>query len=114
MASISNISDARNMNGYFRCGAGNQDVIKFMIGVSAISTVLPFNGVSPLQMSYLATTISNVQNQINNCVHFTDLSYNNNLIFVSNMSYVNGIYNTLSSYIPTTNNHFNNYQTYNY
>ena len=65
-------------------------------------------------MSYLSTITSNIQNQINNCVHFTDLSYNNNLIFVSNMSYVNGIYNTLSSYIRTTNNNLNNAQAYNY
>ena len=65
-------------------------------------------------MSYLANITSDVQNQINNCVHFTDLSYNNNLVFISNMSYINGIYNTLSSYIRTTNNNFNNYQAYNY
>ena len=36
-------------------------------------------------------------------MHFSDLSYNNNLIFVSNTTYVNGLYNTLSSSIQTTN-----------
>ena len=45
---------------------------------------------------------------------FGDLSFNNSLIFVTNMSYVNGIYNTLSSYIRTTNTNLNNYQSYNY
>ena len=30
------------------------------------------------------------------------------------MSYINGIYNTLSSYIKTTNNNLNNAQSYNY
>ena len=74
-----------------------------MLGPSSITTPLPFNGISTIQMSYLTTITSNTKNQINNCVHFTDLSYNNNLIFVSNTSYVNGLNNTLSSSIQTTN-----------
>ena len=75
---------------------------------------LPFNGVSQLQMSYLSTITSNVQTQLNNCVMFSDLSFNNNLIYVNNSSYVNGLYNTLSAYIRTTNTNLNNYQSYNY
>ena len=65
-------------------------------------------------MSYLQNITSDVQNQLNNAVMFGDLSFNNNLIIVTNMSYVNGIYNTLSSYIRTTNTNLNNYQSYNY
>ena len=45
---------------------------------------------------------------------FGDLSFNNNLIYVNNTSYVNGLYNTLSSYIRTTNTNLNNYQSYIY
>ena len=45
---------------------------------------------------------------------FGDLSFNNNLIYVNSNSYINGIYNTLSAYIRTTNTNLNNYQTYNY
>ena len=73
---ISNQDDAGVLsqdNLYFRCGAGGQDAIKFTLGPSSITTPLPFNGVSALQMSYLTTITSNIQNQIYNCVHFTDL-----------------------------------------
>ena len=99
-------------NLYFRCGAGNQDSIKFTLGVSAITTPLPFNGISQLKMSYLSNITSDVQIQINNCVHFSDLSYNNNLIYVSSNSYMNGLYNTLSASIKNTNTNLSNYQTY--
>ena len=88
--------------------------MKLMLGPSSITTNLPFNGVSQLKMSYLSNITSDVQQQLNNAVMFGDLSCNNNLIFVTNMSYVNGIYNTLSGYIRTTNTNLNNYQSYNY
>ena len=88
----------------FRCGAGGNDNAKLTINYGAITTPLPINDVSQLKMSYLANITSDVQTQLNNAVMFGDLSFNKNLIFVSNMSYVNGIYNTLSSYIRTTNN----------
>ena len=45
---------------------------------------------------------------------FGDLSFNNNLIYVNSNSYMNGLYNTLSSYIRTTNNNLNNYESYIY
>ena len=74
-------------NLYFRCGGGNQDTIKFTLGNAAITTSLPFNGVSQLKMSYLANITSDVQNQLNNAVMFGDLSFNNNLIYVNSSSY---------------------------
>ena len=65
------------------------DTIKLTLGYTGITTVLPFNGVSQLKMGYLINITSDVQSKINSCVHFTDLSFNNNLKFASNMSYVN-------------------------
>ena len=60
-------------------------------------------------MSYLANITSDVQNQLNNAVMFGDLSFNNNLIYVNSSSYMNGLFNTLSAYIRTTNTNLNNY-----
>ena len=67
-------------NLYFRCGGGGVDVIKLTLGYTGITSPLPINGVSQLQMSYLSTITSNVQTQLNNCIMFSDLSFNNNLI----------------------------------
>ena len=109
---ISCLDDSQNVNPdnlYFKCGSGGNDNLKFTLGYTAITTPLPINGVSQLQMSYLSTLTSNVQTHLNNCVMFGDLYFNNNLIYVNNTSYVNGLYNTLSSYIRTTNTNLNNY-----
>ena len=60
-------------------------------------------------MSYLANITSDVQNQLNNAVIFGALSFHNNLIYVNSSSYMNGLFNTLSAYIRTTNTNLNNY-----
>ena len=113
---ISNQDDTTGVlsqdNLYFRCGAEGQDTIKFILGQSAITTVLPINGVSQLKMSYLSNITSDVQTQLNNCVMLGDLSFNNNLIYVNSNSYINGLYNTLSASIKTTNTNLSNYQSY--
>ena len=73
--------DLGNNNGelVFRCGAGGVDSAKLTINYAAITTPLPINGVSQLKMSYLSNITSDVQTQLNNCVLFGDLSFNDNL-----------------------------------
>ena len=93
---ISAQDDLGNNNGdlVFRCGAGGNDNAQLTLNYAATTTPLPINGVSQLKMSYLQSITSDVQNQLNNCVMFGDLSFNNNLMYVNSNSYVNGIYHT--------------------
>ena len=78
---ISAIDDTGLLTGdslIFRCGASSLDLAKLILNYSSITTPLPINGVSQLQMSYLSNITSDVQTQLNNCVMFGDLSFNNN------------------------------------